>query len=401
MATGVPARVHLALRTLSPGYFAMTMATGIVSIGLAHDHHVVLSGALLWLTVLSFVALCVLTGWRLVAWRSAFVEDFTHPIRGFGFYSFVAAADVLAVRIARHHHAVAVVLLVIAGVSWLARGYVVPWTTHLGNGEHPIVAAANGTWFMWAVGGQSISLAGGTLAGLDGGTLLPFVAVVAWALGLFLYVVDGVFVAMRLLAHDFTAADLTPPYWVAMGAAAISALAGNELASLPPGPFVDPVVEVARGSSLVLWAVASWLLPGLFAMGWWRHSRTTPASGASSSPSGCTRSPAIPSPTPSGCRGSTPSARPGSGSHWPAGCSASPACSATWSPRSCSPANGGARASAFLAPRVGVEPTSLVLIQSQAGPAGRPTGDRPPRLGPAWRGSTLARQTNRGMSAQG
>src|SRR6188474_3512612 len=29
----------------------------------------------------------------------------------------------------------------------------------------------------------------------------------------------------------------------------------------------------------------------------------------------------------------------------------------------------------ILAPRVGVEPTSLVLIQSQAGPAGRPTGD--------------------------
>ena len=28
-----------------------------------------------------------------------------------------------------------------------------------------------------------------------------------------------------------------------------------------------------------------------------------------------------------------------------------------------------------LAPRVGVEPTSLVLIQSQAGPAGRPTGE--------------------------
>ena len=28
-----------------------------------------------------------------------------------------------------------------------------------------------------------------------------------------------------------------------------------------------------------------------------------------------------------------------------------------------------------VAPRVGVEPTSLVLIQSQAGPADRPTGD--------------------------
>ena len=35
------------------------------------------------------------------------------------------------------------------------------------------------------------------------------------------------------------------------------------------------------------------------------------------------------------------------------------------------------------APRVGVEPTSLVLIQSQAGPAGRPTGDRCPSVRPA------------------
>ena len=29
------------------------------------------------------------------------------------------------------------------------------------------------------------------------------------------------------------------------------------------------------------------------------------------------------------------------------------------------------------APRVGIEPTSLILIQSQAGPASRPTGERP------------------------
>ena len=52
---------------------------------------------------------------------------------------------------------------------------------------------------------------------------------------------------------------------------------------------------------------------------------------------------------------------------------------------------GGVRAHAIsswvgrlmLAPRVGVEPTSLVLIQSQAGPAGRPTGDGPAGAGAA------------------
>jgi hypothetical protein len=30
-----------------------------------------------------------------------------------------------------------------------------------------------------------------------------------------------------------------------------------------------------------------------------------------------------------------------------------------------------------MAPREGIEPSSLVLIQSQAGPASRPTGERP------------------------
>lgn len=263
--------MHGALRSMSPGYFAMAMASGIVSIGLALDGITLLSRLLLVVTAVSFIALSVLTVWRLVAHRAEFVEDFTHPLRGFGFYSFVAAADVLAVRITPEHPSLAMGLLVVAAGAWLVRGYAVPWTTHLGRGEHPIVAAANGTWFMWAVAGQTISVAASTLALARGGSVLPMVAVVGWALGLFLYAVDGVFVAMRLLAYEFTAEDLTPPYWVAMGAAAITALAGAHLAGLPPGPFVDAVRELARGSSVLLWVVASWLVPGLFAMGWWRH----------------------------------------------------------------------------------------------------------------------------------
>jgi tellurite resistance protein TehA-like permease len=84
-------------------------------------------------------------------------------------------------------------------------------------------------------------------------------------------VVDGVFVAMRLMAYDFSAATLTPPYWIAMGAAAITALAGAEVAHLPVGAFADSVRELVRGASVVAWLVASWLVPALFAMGWWRH----------------------------------------------------------------------------------------------------------------------------------
>jgi tellurite resistance protein TehA-like permease len=268
---GLGQRVHLALRTLSPGYFALVMATGIVSIGMNLERFDRLSDVMLVIGVVAFVVLLLLTGWRFVAYRHELVEDFTHPMRGFGFYSFVAAANVLGARLVGRHAVWAAVLLAVSAAAWVARGYAVPWSTHLGRGEHPIVAAANGTWFMWAVSGESIAVAAATLEHVWRSPFLALVAVVAWALGLFLYVVDGVFVAMRLLAYDFSAEDLTPPYWVAMGAAAISVLAGARVVELAAGPVVESVREVARGTSLMLWAIASWLLPGLFAMGWWRH----------------------------------------------------------------------------------------------------------------------------------
>lgn len=264
-------RVHAALRELSPGYFAAVMATGIVSVGLTYDGRRLLSRCLLVLTVAAFVGLVLLNAWRLAAHRAELVEDFTHPLRGFGFYTFVAAADVLASRIATDQTLVALWLLGVAAACWLLRGYAVPWTTRLGAGERPIVAAANGTWFMWAVGGQSVAVAAAALAGVRGGQALPAVAVGAWFLGVFLYAVDGVFVAMRLLAYDFSAEDLTPPYWIAMGAAAITALAGAEIILLPADPILETAGDAIRGGSLFAWVLATWLMPALFAMGWWRH----------------------------------------------------------------------------------------------------------------------------------
>jgi tellurite resistance protein TehA-like permease len=247
------------------------MATGIISIEMEAHGFTVISWVMLVVTVVAFIALLVLNAWRFISHRHELVDDFTHPLRGFGFYTFVAAANVLAVRIVSFGHGVALVLMLIATVLWLIRGYAVPWTTRLGAGERPIVAAANGTWFVWAVGAQSISVAATVLAPYDPGHWLPLIAVGAWCLGLFLYVVDGVFVVMRLLSYPFGAEDLTPPYWVAMGAAAITALAGSKLATLPPGPFADLVRQAIHPAAFFAWIVASWLLPALFAMGWWRH----------------------------------------------------------------------------------------------------------------------------------
>ena len=71
----------------------------------------------------------------------------------------------------------------LAGSAWLVLGYVVPWTAVLGPQPRPVVATANGTWFIWTVASQSVATAAATLephAG-DGRNALALIAVVAWS----------------------------------------------------------------------------------------------------------------------------------------------------------------------------------------------------------------------------
>lgn len=264
-------RFHTALRELPPSYFALVMATGIVSIDLHTEGYDVLSDILLVVGIAALVALLGLNGWRFLAHRGQMWWDFVHPLRGFGFYTFVAAGNVLASRIAHEHTTTALVLLGITTTCWLVRGYVLPWTTRLEENERPVVIAANGGWFMWAVGAQSIAVAAAAVDALRPNSLLGFIAVMAWTIGLFLYLLVGVLVAIRLLVYPITAEHLTPPYWIAMGAAAITALAGTTVAHLPAEPYVDLTRTVIRTGGLLAWIIAIWLIPALIGVGWWRH----------------------------------------------------------------------------------------------------------------------------------
>jgi len=94
----------------------------------------------------AFVVLLALTGWRLLAYWDAVVDDFTDPGRAFGFFTFIAGTNVLGVRLAMDgFHTTMAVLLAVAGALWLVLGYVIPWTAVLGRRERPVLVAANGT----------------------------------------------------------------------------------------------------------------------------------------------------------------------------------------------------------------------------------------------------------------
>jgi len=141
-----------AVRTLNPGYFALVMATGIVSVAMQNHHAYGISVTLLWLTGIEYVALLGVYLWRLARFRSAAAADLFDPGRAFGYFTFVAATEVLGTRLALdQHHMAAFVLLAVGWLAWLVLGYVIPWIAVLGHAHHPILQNANGTWFIWAL----------------------------------------------------------------------------------------------------------------------------------------------------------------------------------------------------------------------------------------------------------
>ncbi|HET6625522.1 MAG TPA: tellurite resistance protein permease, partial [Nocardioidaceae bacterium] len=72
-------RLRQAVHWLTPGYFALVMATGIISLGLMLEGFDVLSLVMLWLCGIAFMMLVWLTVWRFVSFRHLVVEDFTDP----------------------------------------------------------------------------------------------------------------------------------------------------------------------------------------------------------------------------------------------------------------------------------------------------------------------------------
>jgi tellurite resistance protein TehA-like permease len=264
-------RLRAGVRQLFPGYFALVMATGIVSTAVAGDGAAGLSAAMLVVTVSCYLLLIALYVWRLASYRPEFLADAANPRTAFALFTFVAGSDVLGARLAGDgHYTATAVLLAVAGAAWLLLSYGTPLALITGHGTGSALADVNGSWFLWTVGTQSLAVA---LTALRPPLASPLAALAAllWAVGVVLYLIIATLVLAGLLHFPVQPAALTPAYWVFMGATAISVLAGARLLGLPEGPLLAAVRPVVAGVSVILWAFGTWLIPLLVGLGVWRH----------------------------------------------------------------------------------------------------------------------------------
>jgi tellurite resistance protein TehA-like permease len=267
-------RVESEIRRLYPGYFALVMATGIVSNAALQLGYRGLSQVLLAVNLAAFPVLAGALLVRAARFRHELWIDLTDPRLVFSFFTLVAACDVFGLQLAhRGYTKIAAALWIVSLVVWLALGYFsFSVLTFLNAGSGADVV--HGGWLIAIVGTESLALLGAYLAPQFGSVApLAFLAIYAlWGIGIVFY---GIFITLfsyRLFFLRVEPADVSPLFWVVMGAAAIAANAGALLIVTDPGmAFLRAMRPFLNGATLVLWAWSTWWIPLLVIFGFWKY----------------------------------------------------------------------------------------------------------------------------------
>src|SRR5574337_338811 len=223
------------LADLSPAYFGLVMATGIVSLAAFMMEHESLALALFYLNVAQYAVLAALYALRAFRYPRRFFGDMVAHLSGPGYFTSVAGTGILASQfmVLRENVAVGAALWVIAIVLWIGLTYTI-FTAFTVKREKPTLDK-----------------------GISGGWLLAVVAT------------QAVSVSSALLA-----ARIGQPYRLELNlrAMAISTLAGSLLIlNAPHAPFLTSLLPFLKGFTVFYWATGTWWIPMLLLLGVWRY----------------------------------------------------------------------------------------------------------------------------------
>lgn len=232
------------------GAFNVVMATAVVSIASRDAGLEALSIVLLWAAVAAFVSLAALDLW-LVRHPLAMLRRAGQPGQGFHALGFVADGCVLGVRIVGSGTAaltIAAILLACGLVLWVLIVAAVA-VEHGRDGA----AQPRGEWLLTVVATEGLAILAARIAAHEHVPALHAVATALWIAGGVAYVVVGYLLARRAAEPGFGLADITPDWWIVMGAPAIWCVAAVAVTGAHPG-------TAGAAAAIVAWALASVML---------------------------------------------------------------------------------------------------------------------------------------------
>lgn len=272
-----PQSPSTSLAGMHPAYFGMVMATGIVSIAAHALGMGVVAMALLFANVAFYVVLWALTLLRIARHAERIAADFMHHGRCVGFFTSVAATCVLGNQMFLIADAwtVAWALWLFGFVLWAGLTYTIITILTVKAMKPTLAEGINGGWLLAVVAAQSVAVLGAQLSAgvaLEQQPALLFFCLATWLGGGMLYVWIISLIFYRYTFFPLSPSDLAPPYWINMGAVAISTLAGTMLiANAQRSPLLLEMLPFVKGLTVAFWATATWWIPMLIILGVWRH----------------------------------------------------------------------------------------------------------------------------------
>ncbi len=263
------------LENFFPGYFALVMATGIVSIGLFLWKWPMLAHIFLYMNVFFYAVLWAILIARIIKYPKVVWDDLHHHARGVTFLTLVAGNNVLGSQVAiiTGRNDIALVIWIVGFILWMLLLYTFFLVNIMKEPKPSFEKSISGAWLLIVVSTESVAVLGAIIANSSAyHYLIAFISLCTYMVGgMFYFVLIGL-ILYRWLFISMKAETLTPPYWINMGAVAIIALAGSRLVMYAThheiltywGNFV-------QAFTIFFWAFATWWVPLLFVMFGYRH----------------------------------------------------------------------------------------------------------------------------------
>ncbi len=266
--------LKIAAYSLNTRWFTAVMATGMIaSLSQLYGYHVVvpyifLASLVIFFSVLVFKAI------RMVLFYKDVLGELLSPEKTLYFFTMVAAVNFIGICFSRifHLYTTADIFWYVAIGIWLAISlfsFSILFLSRKSEGRK-IEDILHGGWFFATVGTQSTALLGVVVAehAIRHTLFIQVFSFALWSVGASLYLIFMALIILRLMFYRFDSNVLLAPYWMNMGAAAITAITSTVLYKYiqgTGGPFVD-FLPFLKGISLLFWSFGLWWMPFLIVL---------------------------------------------------------------------------------------------------------------------------------------
>lgn len=260
------------IRHFHPAYFAMVMATSIVSIAFEAMAFPSIARALFALNLIFYPILCIILIARMMFFLPDLMADFKTLRRTLLFLTFVVGTNTIGMQLVTFHQAteLAILLWFVALAGWLVCNYFI-FLNFIPMRREPLHEIVNGATLLIVVSTVSVSLLGVRLLHTTGIQVGYAYLIVGsfWVLGFILYLMIITLLIYRLFFRRFEPGDWDAPYWICMGAVAIITLAGAEfIMRMPalPVPAWEGIRQTVLWMTIFAWVIGTLWIPYLLIM---------------------------------------------------------------------------------------------------------------------------------------